>query len=113
MKIKLYFYAWGLCALFASEAGATGRPEVLSRLAPSHMHYLKSCFALERGDEAKARDELRLARLLDEGSPYLHLEMQRRKAAPSSAQGRPRRELSSIHKDEHSRVASADPMTEQ
>ena len=112
MKIKLHFYMLGLCALFALEAGAADGTEVLSRLSLAHMHYFKSCFALERGDEAMARDELRLARVLDEDSLYLRLAMQRRKTSPSFSPERFRGELSKASADGHARVAHADPITE-
>jgi hypothetical protein len=77
------------------------------------MHYLKSCFALERGDVAKARDELHLAQVLDEDSHYLRLAMQRRKASPSSSEERLRGELSSLQAEEHSRVPNAGLTTEE
>jgi hypothetical protein len=99
-------------ALFASEAVASERTEAFSRLTLSHMHYLKSCFAQERGDAAKAKDELRLAQVLDENSRYLRLTMQRREAVPFFAQERFRGELSSAQTEEPSRAASTGAATE-
>ncbi|MCL2313872.1 MAG: hypothetical protein FWC28_01280 [Proteobacteria bacterium] len=87
------FYILGIFSLLAQEVGAAERPEVFSRLSLSHMHYLKSCFAFERGDTTKARDELRLAQLLDEESPHLRLAMQRQEVSSVSSWGRLRGEL--------------------
>jgi|GEM_PF-6684870 len=83
----------GIGLLLALEAGAAERGEAFARLSPAHMHYLKSCFALERGDITKARDELRLAQILDEYSPYLRLAMQRHKVLLSPSEERLRGEL--------------------
>jgi hypothetical protein len=106
VKTRLCFYILGTCSFFALEAGAA-EAQALSRLSPSHMQYLKSCFALERGDVAKAKDELHLAEVLDEGSHYLHLAMQRRKASPSSSEERFQGELLGLPADEHSRAGLA------
>ena len=89
VRIRIHFYIVGLSALFALEVGAAAP----LRLLPSHMHYLKSCFALERGDVEKAREELRLACVLDEDSPYLRLAMQRHGVLPPLSKEQLRGEL--------------------
>ena len=95
MKIRLCFYIVGISFLGALEAEAADRAEVLSRLSLSHMHYLKSCFAFERGDLARAKDELRLAQVLDEG-PYLRSAKPCRTLSSSSSQEQLRGELSGL-----------------
>ncbi|MCL2626822.1 MAG: hypothetical protein FWD46_08450 [Cystobacterineae bacterium] len=110
MSIRHGFYIWGIVLLFAHEAGASERLDAFSRLSLSHMHYLKSCFAFERGDIAKARDELFLAQILDEGSPHLRLAKQRQKAPSSSSQGQLQGELSGVKAEgEHSQVGQVSP----
>ncbi|MCL2011598.1 MAG: hypothetical protein FWG75_02250 [Cystobacterineae bacterium] len=80
-----HFYILSLFSVFAWEASAAGRLEARPKLSPSHMHYFKACFAHERGDIQKAKNELRLAQVLDENSPYLRLAMQRQRTQHEKA----------------------------